>query len=93
MPYPLDFKDCLLRRILFRWAIRFTSYEQIQYELVEKTIRETLEEFPEAADDSTIDVQLLATMRRLALEEFGIQFDDHDAPTLSEQSSKMSEDQ
>lgn len=93
MPYPLDFKDCLLRRILFRWVIRFTSYEQIQYELVEKTIRETLEEFPEAADDSTIDVQLFATMRRVALQEFGIRFDDHDAPTSSEESSNMSEDQ
>ncbi len=93
MPYPLDFKDCLLRRILFRWAIRFTSYEQIQYELVEKTIRETLEEFPEAADDSTIDVQLFAIMRRVALQEFGIRFDDPGGRILSENFSNMSEDQ
>lgn len=93
MPYALDFKDCLLRRILFRWAVRFTSFEQIQYDLVEKTIRETLEEFPEAADDFTIDVQLFATMRRVALQEFGIRFDDPGGRISSGKPSNMSEDQ
>lgn len=72
MTQPSVYNDCLLRRLLFRWAMRFTSFEQIRSALVERTIRETLQQFPDAGDDFTIDVELLATMRRIALKEFGI---------------------
>lgn len=65
-----DFDHDLLRRTLFRWAIHFTSDEQIQLHLVEKTIDEILEELPQLTDDDPIDANLFATMRRVALREF-----------------------
>ncbi len=70
--HPTIFSHCLLRRILVRWAARFTSDEALQIHLVEKTISEILREFPVADDDSSIDVELLATMRRVLLREFGV---------------------
>ena len=89
----IKLNDSLLRRWLFRWAARFTPYERIQSDLVERTISETLQEFPEAGDDSTIDVQLLATMRRLTLQEFGIQYIDTDERATSEGPSDLNDDQ
>ena len=60
----------MLRRILVRWAARFTSDESLQVYLVEKTISEILREFPVADDSSSIEVELLATMRRALLRKF-----------------------
>jgi len=93
LPLPSYFDHDLLRRLLFRWAKRFTSFEQIQRDLVERTILEIVAEFPEAADDFAIDVQLLATMRRLALQEFGILFDAPSGRASPEKASNVSEDQ
>jgi hypothetical protein len=70
VPQPSDHNDSLLRRVLSRWAARFTSDERIQAHLVEKTISEILLEFPTADDASPIDVVLLATMRRVLLRDF-----------------------
>ncbi|MFK3852364.1 hypothetical protein ACI2J5_22930 [Agrobacterium pusense] len=70
MPQPSDHYNSLLRRVLSRWAARFTSDERIQAHLVEKTISEILLEFPTADDASPIDVVLLATMRRVLLRDF-----------------------
>jgi hypothetical protein len=70
VPHPSDHNDSLLRRVLSRWAARFTSDERIQAYLVEKTISEILLEFPTADDASPIDVVLLATMRRVLLRDF-----------------------
>lgn len=71
LPLPSDFDHDLLRRVLFRWATRFTSDERMQLHLVEKTIDEILEELPALTDDHPIDAALLARMRRVALREFG----------------------
>ncbi|MBB2908517.1 hypothetical protein FHR76_004932 [Rhizobium sp. RAS22] len=70
MPQPSDHYNSLLRRVLSRWAARFTSDERIQAHLVEKTISEILLDFPTADDASPIDVVLLATMRRVLLRHF-----------------------
>ncbi|RVT80234.1 hypothetical protein EM858_04360 [Agrobacterium sp. CNPSo 2736] len=72
MPQPSTFNDCLLRRVLYRWAAKFTPDEQFRAHLVEMTIVETLREFPEADDNCTIDIQLLATMRQVLLRELGV---------------------
>ncbi len=72
MPQQLIHNDSVLRRVLARWAARFTPDEHIQGRLVENTILEILRRFPEADDDCTIDVQLLATMRQVLLREFGV---------------------
>lgn len=93
VPRPSTYNDCLLRRVLFRWAMRFTSYEQTQSELVERTIRETLQMFPDVSDDLTIDVALLATMRRIALKEFGIAHSHAHGRSLSDDSSHQNDDQ
>lgn len=69
---PSNFQYCLLRRLLFRWATRFTSDERIQTHLVERTIDEILLEFPTAEDASQIDVELLTVMRRVALDIFRV---------------------
>ncbi len=66
---------CLLPRILVRWAARFTSDETLQAKLVEKAIRKTLQDFLLKNDGAAIDLELLATMRRLALCEFGVKRD------------------
>jgi predicted nucleic acid-binding protein len=71
MSQPSNFHDCVLRRLLFRWAARFTSDERTQNRLVEKTIADILRVFPITDDDAKIDVELLATLRRVAFEEFG----------------------
>ncbi|EKJ95121.1 hypothetical protein C241_15223 [Bradyrhizobium lupini HPC(L)] len=70
MPKPSNFQECPLRRLLFRWAARFTADERMQSRLVEKTIGEIIREFPGADHDSRIDVELLATLRGVALREF-----------------------
>ncbi len=75
MLYPSNFEYCLLRRILVRWAARFTSDETLQAKLVEKTIRKTLQDFLLKDDGAAIDLELLATMRRSALCEFGVKRD------------------
>lgn len=93
MPFPSGFKDCLLRRILTRWAIRFTPDEALQVHLTEKTITETLRKFPSKDDDAAIDAELFATMRRLALEEFGMIHGAPKYPTNGETSQTMKSDQ
>ena len=70
MPKPSNFPDCPLRRLLFRWAARFTAEERVQSRLVEKTIGEIIRDFPAADHDSRIDVELLATLRGVVLHEF-----------------------
>ena len=70
MPKPSNFHDCLLRRLLFRWAARFTADERMQSRLVEKTISEFIQVLPAADHDSRIDVELLAALRRVAVREF-----------------------
>ncbi|ANV26160.1 hypothetical protein BA939_19575 [Rhizobium sp. S41] len=70
VPKPSNFPDCPLRRLLFRWAARFTADERVQSRLVEKTIGEIIRDFPAADHDSRIDVELLATLRRVAFQEF-----------------------
>ncbi|MBA8801047.1 hypothetical protein FHW77_004802 [Agrobacterium sp. RC10-4-1] len=70
MPLPSDFAHDLLRRVLFRWATRFTLNERMQLYLVEKTIDEMLEDLPELTDDHQIDADLLAKKRGVALREF-----------------------
>lgn len=70
VPKPTNFHDCPLRRLLFRWAARFTADERMQSRLVEKTIGEIIRDFPGADHDSRIDVELLATLRGVALQEF-----------------------
>lgn len=55
---------------LLRWAARFTSDESLQVYLVETTISEILREFPVADDSSSIEIELLATMRRALLRKF-----------------------
>lgn len=72
MPQPSKQNDSLLRRVLTRWATRFTSDEQIQAHLVDRTISEILVEFPTADDASPIDVELFATMRRILIRDFGV---------------------
>lgn len=72
MPKPSQSNDDLLRRVLARFAVKFTANEKVQNHLVEKTISQVLQEFPEASDDQTIDVELLASMRRIVFEEYGI---------------------
>jgi len=42
----------------------------MQSRLVEKTIGEIIRDFPAADHDSRIDVELLATLRGVALQEF-----------------------
>lgn len=70
MAKPSIFQECPLRRLLFRWAARFTADERMQSRLVEKTIGEIIRDFPGADHDSRIDVELLATLRGVALREF-----------------------
>jgi hypothetical protein len=70
VPKPSNFPGCPLRRLLFRWAARFTADERMQSRLVEKTIGEIIRDFPAADHDSRIDVELLATLRGVALQEF-----------------------
>ncbi|MDR6589540.1 hypothetical protein J2735_002710 [Agrobacterium tumefaciens] len=53
-------------RILTRWAAC------LQMQLVEKTIQETLRNFPSEDDDTAIDTELFSTMRRIALQEFSV---------------------
>ena len=60
MLHPSNFEYCLLRRILVRWAARFTSDETLQAKLVEKTIRKTLQDFLLKDDGAAIDLELLA---------------------------------
>ncbi|EKJ97191.1 hypothetical protein C241_02784 [Bradyrhizobium lupini HPC(L)] len=72
MPKPPNFNDDLLRRVLSRWAVKFTANEKVQNHLVEKTITQVLQDFPEASDDQTIDIELLASMRRIVFEEYGV---------------------
>jgi DNA-directed RNA polymerase specialized sigma24 family protein len=72
MPFSSDFNDCLLRRILARWAACFTLDPALQMQLVEKTIEETLRNFPSEDDDTAIDTELFSTMRRIALQEFSV---------------------
>ncbi len=72
VPQPTNYNHCLLRRVLARWATRFTPNEALQAHLVEKTISEALREFPAIADESSIDVELLGMMRRVVLLEFGV---------------------
>ena len=72
LPLPPDFAHDLLRRVLFRWSIRFTADERMQIHLVEKTIDEMLEELPELTDDAPIDADFLRMMRRVALREFRV---------------------
>lgn len=71
MPLPSNSDDDLLRRVLSRWASKFTADEKAQNQLVEKTITQVLRDFPEASDDHTIDIELLASMRRIVFEEYG----------------------
>lgn len=71
-PQPSKQNDCPLRRLLTRWAARFTSCEQIQADLVNRTISEILMDFPTADDASPIDVELFATMRRVLIRDFGV---------------------
>ncbi|QCM13741.1 hypothetical protein CFBP6625_25355 (plasmid) [Agrobacterium tumefaciens] len=71
MNLPSDFDQDLLRRVLSRWASKFTADEKIQNLLVEKTITQVLRDFPESSDDHTIDIELLASMRRIVFEEYG----------------------
>ncbi len=73
MPQPSNRNDSLLRRVLSRWATRFTSDERIQSHPVEQTISEILLEFPTADDASPIDVKLLAKMRRVLLRDFCVE--------------------
>jgi len=72
VPQPTNYNHCLLRRVLARWATRFTSNEALQAHLVEKTISEVLREFPAIANESSIDVELLGMMRRVVLLEFRV---------------------
>jgi len=72
VPKPSNIDDDLLRRLLARFAVKFTANEKVQNHLVEKTISQVLQEFPEASDDQKIDVELLASMRRIVFEEYGI---------------------
>lgn len=73
MPQPSKQNDSLLRRVLARWATRFTSDARTQAHLVDRTISEILVEFPTADDASPIDVELFATMRRVLMRDFGVQ--------------------
>lgn len=70
MPLLSYFDHDLLRRLLFRWAAKFTADERMQSRLVEKTIGEIIRDFPADDHDSRIDVELLATLRRVALQKF-----------------------
>ncbi|MDS7594661.1 hypothetical protein [Agrobacterium tumefaciens] len=69
---PAYTEACPLRTLLLPWAMRFTSSEELQIKLVEATIAETLEAFPTSNDEIEIDFQLIATMRHVALVEFGL---------------------
>lgn len=83
MPLPSYFDHDLLRRLLSRWASKFTADERMQSRLVEKTIREIIHDFPAAGHNSRIDVELLATLRRVALQEFSA----HPRPSFERRST------
>lgn len=93
LPLPSDFDHDLLRRVLFRWAMRFTSNERIRVDLVEKTIDEILEELPALTDDQPIDADLLAKMRRVALREFRVHDQLPEEVHRERESDSLSEDQ
>ncbi|WP_157951617.1 hypothetical protein [Agrobacterium pusense] len=55
----------------------------MQSRLVEKTISEIIQGFPAADQDAKIDVELLATLRRVALQEFSA----HPRPSFERRST------
>ncbi len=83
MPLPFYFDHDLLRRLLFRWAAKFTADERMQSRMVEKTISEIIQYFAAADRDSKIDVELLAALRRVALQEFSA----HPRPSFERRST------
>lgn len=72
MPQPTHIEGCLLQRVLGKWAACFTPHQALQAKLVEDTITETLEKLSSQDDGVEIDVELFATMRRIALREFSM---------------------
>lgn len=62
-----------LPHLLEDWATQFTSSPDIRRRLVELTTSKAIDAVPDLIDDDEIERRMLAIMRSIALDEFGLQ--------------------